>query len=145
MLRGKYLDEAIENELQLMLVEGYDKSPISHKSLFERLVKKGYISGGLSTLSTPNRKKIIGNYIASQISTLNLKTKDQQLFVNKKTRQALTNTNKDLRTEMSELESQLHQNTETLIDIIEEVKLRTNLKIDHLLAPHLLKKYLSGE
>lgn len=145
MLRGKYLDEAIENELQIMLLEGYEKAPISHKSLFERLVNKGYVSGGLSTLSTPNRKKLIGNYIASQISTLNLKTKDQQLFVNKKTRQALTNTNKDLRAQVSELESQLHHNTETLIQIIDEVKLRSNLKIDHLLAPHLLKKYLSRE
>jgi hypothetical protein len=26
MLRGKELDQVIENELQLMLVEGYDKS-----------------------------------------------------------------------------------------------------------------------
>ncbi|PJI28540.1 hypothetical protein [Acinetobacter pseudolwoffii] len=26
MLRGKELDQAIENELQLMLLEGYDKS-----------------------------------------------------------------------------------------------------------------------
>lgn len=145
MLRGKYLDEVIENELQLMLLEGYEKSPISHKSLFERLVIKGYIAGGLSTLSTPNRKKLISNYIASQISTLNLKTKDQQLFVNKKTRLALTNTNKDLRSQVSDLESQLHQNTETLIQIIDEIKLRSNLKIDHLLAPHLLKKYLSRE
>jgi hypothetical protein len=47
--------------------------------------------------------------------------------------------------DVDELELQLHQNTETLIDIIEEVKLRSNLKIDHLLAPHLLKKYLSRE
>lgn len=33
MLRGKELDQVIENELQLMLVEGYDKSPISNKSV----------------------------------------------------------------------------------------------------------------
>lgn len=145
MLRGKNLDEAIENELQIMLLEGYEKSPISHKSLFERLVKKGCISGGLSTLSTPNRKKLISNYISSQIVTLNLKTKDQQLFVNKKTRQALTNTNKDLRAQICDLESQLDENNQTLIDIVEDVKLRTNLKIDHLLAPHLLKKYLSQD
>jgi hypothetical protein len=81
--------------------------------------------------------------MAEQILPLNLKAKEQQLYVNKKTRQALTNTNKNLRTQNDELESQLHKNTETLIDIIEEVKLRTNLKVDHLLAPHLLKKYLS--
>lgn len=145
MLRGKQLDEVIEQELQMMLIEGFEKSPISHKTLHDRLITKGYISGGLSTLSSAERKKLISLYMTEQISPLNLKPKEQQLYVNKKTRQALTNTNKNLRTQVDELELQLHQNTETLIDIIEEVKLRTNLKIDHLLAPHLLKKYLSRE
>ena len=96
-------------------------------------------------MSSAERKKLISLYVSEQISPLNLKTKEQHLYVNKKTRQALTDTNKNLRAQIDDLESQLHQNTETLIDIIEEVKLRTNLKIDHLLAPHLLKKYLSRE
>ncbi len=145
MLRGKQLDEVIEQELQMMLVEGFEKSPISHKALHERLKAKGYISGGLSTLSLAERKKIISLYSLEQLSPLNLKNKEQQLHVNKKTRQALINTIKNLRIQIDDLEVQLHQNTETLIDIIEEVKLRSNLKIDHLLAPHLLKKYLSRE
>ena len=144
MLRGKQLDEVIEQELQMMLVEGFDKSPISHKSLHERLTAKSYISGGLSTLSSIDRKQLISLYLSEQISPLNLKTKEKQLFVNKKTRLALTNTNKDLRTQIEVLESQLAQNTESLINIIEEVKLKTNLKVDHLLASHLLKKYLSS-
>lgn len=143
MLCGKQLDEVIEQELQIMLVEGFEKSPISHKALHSRLTAKGYISGGLSTLSSAERRKLISLYVSEQISPLNLKNKEQQLYVNKKTRQALTDTNKNLRIQIDDLESQLHQNTETLIDIIEEVKLRTNLKVDHLLAPHLLKKYLS--
>ena len=50
MLRGKQLDEVIEQELQMMLVEGFEKSPISHKALHNRLTFKRYISGGLSTL-----------------------------------------------------------------------------------------------
>ena len=145
MLRGKQLDEVIEQELQMMLVEGFEKSPISHKALHNRLTFKRYISGGLSTLSSVERKKLISLYLSEQISPLNLKAKEQQLYVNKKTRQALSDTKKNLRTQIEDLESQLHQNTETLIDIIEEVKLRTNLKIDHLLAPYLLKKYLSRE
>jgi hypothetical protein len=143
MLRGKQLDEVIEQELQMMLVEGFEKSPISHKSLHDRLTARGYISGGLSTLSSVERKRLISLYMVEQIAPLNLKTKEQQLYVNKKTRKALTDTNKNLHSQIDELESQLNQNTETLIDIIEEVKLRTNLKVDHLLAPHLLKKYLS--
>lgn len=143
MLRGKQLDEVIEQELQMMLVEGFEKSPISHKSLHDRLTARGYISGGLSTLSSAERKRLISLYMVEQIAPLNLKTKEQQLYVNKKTRKALTDTNKNLHSQIEELQSQLNQNTETLIDIIEEVKLRTNLKVDHLLAPHLLKTYLS--
>ena len=143
MLRGKRLDEVIEQELQMMLVEGFEKSPISHKSLHDRLTARGYISGGLSTLSSVERKRLISLYMVEQIAPLNLKTKEQQLYVNKKTRKALTDTNKELHSQIDELQSQLNQNTETLIDIIEEVKLRTNLKVDHLLAPYLLKKYLS--
>ena len=143
MLRGKRLDEVIEQELQMMLVEGFEKSPISHKSLHDRLTARGYISGGLSTLSSVERKRLISLYMVEQIAPLNLKTKEQQLYVNKKTRKALTDTNKKLHSQIDELQSQLNQNTETLIDIIEEVKLRTNLKVDHLLAPHLLKRYLS--
>ena len=143
MLRGKQLDEVIEQELQMMLVEGFEKSPISHKSLHDRLTARGYISGGLSTLSSVERKRLISLYMVEQIAPLNLKTKEQQLYVNKKTRKALTDTNKNLHSQINELQSQLNQNTETLIDIIEEVKLRTNLKVDHLLAPHLLKRYLS--
>ena len=90
MLRGKQLDEVIEQELQMMLVEGFDKSPISHKSLHDRLTARGYISGGLSTLSSVERKKLISLYMVEQIAPLNLKTKEQQLYVNKKTRKALT-------------------------------------------------------
>ena len=50
MLRGKKLNKIIEQELQMMLVEGFDKSPISHKRLHDRLTARDYISGGLSTL-----------------------------------------------------------------------------------------------
>ncbi|HBB8682248.1 TPA: hypothetical protein J1A18_005095, partial [Escherichia coli] len=51
-MRGKELDTQIEHELQLMLIEGFDKSPISAKSLHARLKSKGIINGGLSTLSS---------------------------------------------------------------------------------------------
>ncbi|QDB81955.1 hypothetical protein [Acinetobacter pittii] len=143
MLRGKYLNDVIEQELQLMLLEGFEKSPISAKALHARLSLKGYLTGGLSTLSTPERKLLISTYVSQQIAPLHLKTKEQQLFINRKTRQALSNTNRSLRNQINSLEAQFNQNTEVLIDIIEEVKLKTNLKVDHLLAPHLLKLYLS--
>lgn len=145
MLRGKQLDDEIEKELQLMLIDGFDKSPISPKALHDRLIRKGYISGGLSTLSSINRKRLINIYTSKQIEELSLREKDKQNFVNRKTRQALINTNTYLREQIGVLEDQLDQNTNTLMSIIDEVKLRTNLKVDHLLAPHLLKKYLERE
>jgi len=140
MLRGKELDQAIENELQLMLLEGYDKSPISHKSVHDRLVARKHISGGLSTLSNLKRKSLISRYIAEQISSLNFKTKDQQLFVNRKTRQALSNSNKDLQYQVEALEKQLHKNTELLIRIIDEVKVKSSVEIEHILARYLFKR-----
>ncbi len=48
-MRGKELDTLIEHELQLMLVEGFDKSPISAKALHIRLKAKGIVNGGLKT------------------------------------------------------------------------------------------------
>ena len=36
MLRGKQLDDEIEKELQLMLIDGFDKSPISPKVMWFR-------------------------------------------------------------------------------------------------------------
>ena len=42
-MRGKELDTLIEHELQLMLVEGFDKSPISAKALHIRLQAKGIV------------------------------------------------------------------------------------------------------
>ena len=123
-----------------MLVEGYDKSPISNKSVHDRLVAKKHISGGLSTLSNLKRKSLISRYIAEQISPLNLKTKDQQLFVNRKTRQALSNSNKYLQYQVETLEKQLHKNTELLIRIVEEVKVKSNVEIEHILARYLFKR-----
>ncbi|PHM21965.1 hypothetical protein [Xenorhabdus budapestensis] len=47
-MRGKELDQFIEHELQLMLAERFDRSPISSKALHTRLKAKGIVKGGLS-------------------------------------------------------------------------------------------------
>jgi hypothetical protein len=65
-MRGKELDTLIEHELQLMLVEGFDKSPISAKALHIRLKAKGIVNGGLSTLSSLERKRLIAAYVDQQ-------------------------------------------------------------------------------
>ena len=140
MLRGNELNEALENELKDMVQEGIEKAPISNTALHQRLIAKGYVKGGLSTLSTPERKALIQKYTTEQLFSLNLNGKEEQLYVNKKTRQALLDANKGLKKRIAELEDELNQNTVTLIKIINQVKLKTNLELDDLLAPYLISE-----
>lgn len=138
MLKGNELNEALENELKDMVQEGIEKAPISNTALHKRLIAKGYIKGGLSTLSTKERKALIQKYTTEQLLPLNLNEKEEQLYVNKKTRQALLDTNKGLKERITELEVELNKNTVTLIQIINQVKLKTNLELDDLLSPYLI-------
>lgn len=140
MLKGNELDKALENELKEMVQEGIEKAPISNSALHQRLIAKGYVKGGLSTLSTKERKALIQKYITEQLLPLNLNEKEEQLYVNKKTRQALLDTNKGLKERIAELEDELNQNTVTLVEIINQVKLKTNLELDDLLAPYLISE-----
>lgn len=138
-LRGQELDKAIESELQLMLDEGYDISPITHKNLYNRLKDKGYIRGKVSTLSS--RKELISRYMTEQIESHGFTEREKQVYVNGKSNKALLEKNKRLERRIQELECLLDANTETLMNIIQEIKLRGEVDIDILLAPHLLQNY----
>lgn len=138
MLRGKELDAAIENELKLMLDEGIDQSRISNKALHDRLLAKGLIKGQLSTLSTPKRKELIQKYIKEQLLPLDLNTKEQQQYVNNRTRDTLIQKNLELQNEIAELKSDLNKNSAALVEMINIVKLKTNVPVDELLAPYLI-------
>ena len=138
MLRGKELDEAIENELKLMLEEGIEQSPITNTALHQRLLAKGLIRGKLSTLSSPDRKALIQKYIREQLLPLDLNTKEQQQYVNNRTREALIQKNLEQKNEISELKSDLNKNSAALIEMINIVKLKTNVPVDELLAPYLI-------
>ncbi|GKW27545.1 hypothetical protein AB6D34_14055 [Pectobacterium brasiliense] len=139
-MRGKELDTLIEHELQLMMIEGFDKSPISAKALHTRLKKKGILNGGLSTLSSLERKRLIAAYVDQQLNPLNLRPKEKQQYVNRKTRQALLARNQQLQTEINELRDQLAQNTTALIAIVKAVKINTAIPIESLLAPHVIRE-----
>ncbi|MNE58717.1 hypothetical protein D3C80_1537650 [compost metagenome] len=123
-----------------MLVEGFEKSPISAKSLHIRLKAKGIVDGALSTLSTPSRRSLIAAYIDQQLSPLNLQPKEKQQYVNRKTRQALLSRNKQLQTEVMALNEQLIKNTYSLIDIVKTIKLNTMIPIEHLLSEHVIRE-----
>lgn len=139
VLRGEELDKVIDSELQLMLDEGFDISPITHKNLYDRLKSKGYIKGKISTLSS--RKELISRYMTEQIESNVFTEREKQIYVNGKSNKALLEKNKRLERRIQELECLLDTNTETLMNIIQEVKLRGKVDIDVLLAPHLLQNY----
>jgi hypothetical protein len=138
--KGKDLDEAIEDELQIMLLQGFDTSPISPKSLHTRLKQKGIVSGGLSTLSTARRKTIIQAYIERQLAPLNLNTKEKQQYVNRKTRSALVAKNKQLQAEVSALKKEMLDNTAAVIEIVKAVKLNTAIPVESLLSEYLIRE-----
>ncbi|WP_338928777.1 hypothetical protein [Escherichia coli] len=60
VIQGKELDSYIKAELQAMVQEGLEKSPIQPSTLHARLKAKGIVKGGISTLTS--RKIIINNY-----------------------------------------------------------------------------------
>ncbi|MEI7239996.1 hypothetical protein WCU73_00150 [Pectobacterium brasiliense] len=139
-MRGKELDTLIEHELQLMMIEGFDKSPISAKALHTRLKEKGILNGGLSTLSSLERKRLIAAYVDQQLNPLNLRPKEKQQYVNRKTRQALLARNQQLQKEINELRDQLTQNTVALIAIVKAIKINTTIPVESLLAPHVIRE-----
>ncbi|HDV2784065.1 TPA: hypothetical protein RHZ65_004418, partial [Escherichia coli] len=88
--------------------------------------------------SNIERRRLIAAYVDQQLSPLNLRPKEKQQYVNRKTRQALLGRNQQLQEENKELREQLAQNTLSLIEIVKAVKVNTVIPIESLLAPHLI-------
>lgn len=99
------------------------------------------------------RRKIHDVYISTQTATaeealkrigefspLNLRPKEKQQYVNRKTRQALLARNQQLQAEISELRDQLAQNTLSLIGIVKAVKINTVIPVESLLAKHMIRE-----
>ena len=70
-----------------------EKFPISNTDLYDRLIAKGIIKGKLSTLILTNRKALIQKYIGEQLLPLDLNTKEQQQYLNNRTKDALIQKN----------------------------------------------------
>jgi hypothetical protein len=136
------LDIQIEDELLLMLAEGYEHSPISASSLHKRLLAKGIVKGALSTLSTPIRKHLISLYREQQIDQTDEPKAFKEFALKGKTNQALQSRIKELKAKNELLENQLTMNTESLLKIVKEVRNKTPIRVDHLLAPFLIKELL---
>lgn len=93
-------------------------SEISNTALHKRLIVKGFVNSGLSTFSTQERKALIQKYIKEHIDT-----------------------NQSLKDKITELESELNQNTATLLEIANQVKMRTDIELDDLLVPYLIPDF----
>jgi len=98
--------------------------------------------GGLSTLSTIGRKRLIAAYVDRQLSPLNLQPKEKQLYANRKTREALMTRNQQLQAELAETRRQLQLNTSNLIEIVKAVKINTVIPVESLLAEHVIRELL---
>lgn len=129
--RSIKLDRAIEEELKIMLALGIEKAPISASTLHDRLLKKGVIKGKLSTLTS--RKDMIEEYRYQQMSVSNVEDDEVKYGTVKyyKTR------NQKLIARVSELNTQLSENTTALAEIIKRVESQTPIKVEDLIRHSL--------
>ena len=138
-MRGKELDTLIEHELQLMLVEGFDKSPISAKAPHIRLKAKGIVNGGLSTLSSLERKRLIAAYVDQQLGPLNHGQKKNSNTSTVKPVRPLLARNQQLQAEVSELRDNCAKYL-SLIEIVKAVKINSVIPVESLLAKHVIRE-----
>lgn len=138
-LAGKDLDILVEKELQEMLQEGYDLSPISAKVVHLRLLEKQIINGGLSTLSTAYRKKLIAEYKDKQLDDANLTEEAKRQLSSNRSLEGYKRRYQEKCDEVTALETIVQNNIAALVDIVIAVESRTPLKIENILAPSLLK------
>ena len=137
-LAGKDLDILVEKELQEMLQEGYDLSPISAKIVHLRLLEKQIINGGLSTLSTPYRKNLIAEYKDKQLDEANLTEEAKRQLSSNRSLEGYKRRYQEKCDEVTALEAIIQNNIAALVEIVIAVESRTPLKIENILAPTLL-------
>ncbi|WCE31121.1 hypothetical protein [Vibrio sp. SCSIO 43137] len=132
------MDKKIEAELILMLTEGYDSAPITHKLLFERLKAKNVISSkGTLTTRTP----IIELYKEKQIATVKGAFGESLAKGKNQTRAELIRRNAILTQEAKEAKEQLIINTTVLLSIVKNIKTQSiACNIERLLSPHLIRE-----
>ena len=142
-LAGKELDNFIESELLAMVREGLESSPIKPATLHKRLITKGYVSGGLSTLSTPTRKVLIQQYQRRQLNQMNLTLAELDVMVEgKKANEGYRSLAQRMKKERDEMAELLDQNTLSVLNIINAVDLMTPIKIEDLLSKHLIRELI---
>lgn len=140
-LAGSELDKYIESELLAMVREGIEHAPIKAATLHKRLLLKGYVTGSLSTLSTPKRKQMIRDYQKRQLNQMDMDVNEIATLINgRKANEAYRKQALRMRNERDEMAKKLELNTMAVLDIINAVDLTTPIKVEELLSPFLIRE-----
>ncbi|EGR2511291.1 MULTISPECIES: hypothetical protein [Vibrio] len=143
VIQGKELDAYIKAELQAMLREGLEKSPIQPSTLHARLKEKGIIKGGVSTLST--RRDIINEYKLRQHNSYEdgkreLTPEEKTMLAQGRTGAAYISKAERLETELSDFKAKYERNILAIADIIEYVDNATPIRLEDMLADELIRE-----
>lgn len=143
VIQGKELDAYIRAELQAMVHEGLEKSPIQPSTLHARLKAKGIIKGGISTLTS--RKNIINDYRLRQHNNYEdgqreLTSDEKAKLAEGRTGAAYISKANRLAAEITALQNKYERNMLAIADIIEYVDNATPLKVEDMLASDLIRE-----
>ncbi|WP_261886151.1 hypothetical protein [Vibrio pomeroyi] len=143
VIQGAELTYYIKAELQTMLREGLEKSPIQPATLHARLKIKGIIKGGVSTLTS--RRDIINDYKLRQHNNhedgkRELTTEEKDMLANGRTGAAYIKKANRLDCELKDFRARYERNILAVTDIIEYVDLQSPINVEDLLADHLIRE-----
>ncbi|WP_305461998.1 hypothetical protein [Photobacterium leiognathi] len=143
VIQGKELDSYIKAELQAMICEGLEKSPIQASTLHARLKAKGIIKGGLSTLST--RRGIINEYKLRQHTNHEygkneLTPVEKAMLAKGRTGATYISKANRLENELKKYKAMYERNILAVVDIIEYVNNSTAINVEDMLANDLIRE-----
>ncbi|EHK2852602.1 MULTISPECIES: hypothetical protein [Vibrio] len=143
VIQGKELDAYIKAELQAMVREGLEQSPIQPSTVHARLKAKGIIKGGISTLSS--RREMINEYKLRQHNNhedgkRELTPEEKAMLSEGRTGAAYISKANRLDAELDDFKAKYERNILAVADIIEYVDNATTLNVEDLLADDLIRE-----
>lgn len=143
VIQGKELDYYVKSELQAMVSEGLDNSPIQASTLHARLKAKGIIKGGISTLSS--RRELVEEYKLRQHNNhedgkRELTTEEKNMLAKGRTGAAYISKANRLDDELTAYKARYERNILAVIDIIQYVDNSTAIKVEEMLADELIRE-----
>ncbi|AQW56617.1 MULTISPECIES: hypothetical protein [Vibrio] len=143
VIQGVELTAYIKAELQAMVSEGLEKSPIQPSTLHARLKAKGIIKGGISTLTS--RRDIINEYKLRQHNNhqdgkRELTVEEKAMLVKGRTGAAYRSKADRLASELKSYQKLYERNILAVMDIIQYVDNSTAIKVEDLLADELIRE-----